>query len=479
MPELARRVGSLPWIADGIEGLREFEAVKGLVLLADAEHTARLIEEPWVVEGRNYQALQSLRLLKNNHLETLDKIMSHPTISDGITDQEAKILATLTTAADPVGYYLDDHNLLDKLLDPEQVTLEERTITLPLAGETDITIIRTRPGADRTMDFLEHSVRSIEEFMGLPFPQRQVILLFVRAPGGGIHQGTHVQIRANERVTSGRSMLEILAHEASHYYWTGLPGWLVEGAATFMESVVKDTPHGSRGLEPCRLAQTIAELEDLVPDPMSFDYHDCEYTLGARLFHDLYRNMDSTTFRLAFRRLYLHTALNVSDDECDNYGTTICHVKEAFITYVPEETRSVVEDVVTRRYGRADLPDASIRGVVTGPDGQPPGRMALTVNRGGQVLLWADIAADGGFDVVVQSGSYTLVFSVAVDSEYQFVGWYDGRGSITTDPSQAFRVIVEGADVEGTEIRLPTDADGLLCPPGSWRSLGTGNCTSQ
>ena len=115
--------------------------------------------------------------------------MSHPTISDGVTDQEAKILATLTTAADPVGYYLDDHDLLDKLLDPEQVTLEGRTITLPLAGETDITIIRTRPRTDLTMDFLEHSVRSIEEFMGRPFPRRQVIYLFVEAPGGAIKHG--------------------------------------------------------------------------------------------------------------------------------------------------------------------------------------------------------------------------------------------------------------------------------------------------
>ena len=179
----------------------------------------------------------------------------------------------------------------------------------------------------------------------------------------------------------------------------------------------------------------------------------------------------------AFRRLYLHTVFDVSDDECDDHGTTICHVKEAFTTYVPEEARPVVEDVITRWYGRADLPDASVRGVVTGPDGRPPGTIALTFDRRGQTGqgLWVNIASDGAFDVVVQSGSYILAVRVAVGSRYQFVGWYDGRG-ITTDPSQAFEVIVAGADVEGVDIMLPADTDGLLCPAGSSRSSRTGNC---
>ena len=475
MPELARKIAGLPWIEDGMEELRELNAARGLILLADAGHAARLIEEPWVVEGRNFPALQALQVLKHSHPETLDKIMSHPTISDGITDQEAKILATLTTAANPVGYFLEDADLLDKLLDSEQVLLEERTITLPLAGETDITIIRTRPGADRTMDFMEQSVRNIEEFMGLPFPRRQVVYLFVDAPGGGINLGTHVQIRASEQVTSGESMFNLVAHETSHYYWKGLPSWLSEGAATLMESVVADTLRRPPDTEPCLLASTIAEFETLASDPTSFDYYDCEYSLGTNLLYEMYQNMDDTTFRLAFRRLYLHTAFSISDDECDDYGTTICHVKEAFSAYVPEETRSVVEDVITRRYGRTDLPDASIRGVVTGPDRRTLGRIALRVSRGGQGP-WVDIPPDGAFDVVVQSGAYILEVRILVESEYRFVGWYDGSGSITTDPSQALQVIVEGSDVEGIEVRLPTDIDGLLCPSGSRRSSRTGSC---
>ena len=354
IPEMAKKIGSLPWIEDGITSA-ELSAVRGLILLANLGHSASLLEQPWVVEGRNYPALEALWIIAVNQPEELTRIMSHPTVTDGITDQEAKIIATLGFVLDP--------DLLDKLLDPAQVTLEERTITLPLAGETDISIVRTRPGADHTMDLLERAVRSIEEFMGLPFPQRQAIYLFEEAPSGGNvgeNLQTHVSILADEQTLSGELMLSLLAHETSHYYWTGLPRWIIEGAATFLESIAKNTLCGSLDYPPCAFARSIAELEDLERDPSApWDSRLCHYKFGERLFRDLYRNMDDTTFRLAFRRLHLHTVFNVSDHECDDYSTTICHVKEAFTTYAPEETASVVEEVIARWYDGTEPYDLS------------------------------------------------------------------------------------------------------------------------
>ena len=72
------------------------------------------------------------------------------------------------------------------------------------------------------MDLLEHSVRSIEELMGFPFPRRQLIFLFEEAPGGGAHKDTHVHIRQDEQVDARSfqgATLTVLVHEASHYYW--------------------------------------------------------------------------------------------------------------------------------------------------------------------------------------------------------------------------------------------------------------------
>lgn len=174
MPDAASKIGAMSWIKDGIEK-EEFNAVRGLFRLVNDGYSADFIDQPWVVNGSNLTALDTLWRLAANKPEKLAKIMSHPTISDGMSHQEAKIITVLTPGSNP--------DLVDKLLDPAQVTLEERTINLPLAGETELSIIRTLPGRDASMDSLEHAVRRIEHFMGLPFPQRQVIYHFVDSPG--------------------------------------------------------------------------------------------------------------------------------------------------------------------------------------------------------------------------------------------------------------------------------------------------------
>ena len=138
------------------------------------------------------------------------------------------------------------------------------------------------------------------------------------------------------------------------------PGSVGEGAAEFLASMAKNTLHGPLDNAPCALARSIAELEGLDDDSStSWDARLCAYSLGERLYRDLYRNMDDTTFRLAFRRLYLHTEFDDPGDECTTATATICHVKEAFGTYVPKETAETVEKVIARWYDGAEPYDPS------------------------------------------------------------------------------------------------------------------------
>ena len=132
----------------------------------------------------------------------------------------------------------------------------------------------------------------------------------------------------------------ILSSFVGHYYWkSGTAGWIDEGAITFTESMAWDALHGPPLPGPCAL-RSIAELEDLERNPStSGAVRSCHYSLGERLFRDLYRSMDDTTFRLAFRRLYVHTLFDGPNDGCD----TICRVKTAFTTDIPEETAAAVE----------------------------------------------------------------------------------------------------------------------------------------
>ncbi len=585
MPNLATKIENLPWIADGISTY-ELWAASGLIGLALAGYGDSLLDLPWVIEGRIHPALESLSSLEEHYPEVLDRIMAHPNISDGITEQEAKTIA-------PLYLMTSNPDLQNALLDPDRVSLEERIIELALSGERELTIIRTRPGMDLTMDLLERSVRNIEEFMGVPFPRQQLIFFFEEGrSGGGNWLIGHVSIGADEQSLSEERMLALLTHEASHYYWNGRTHWTREGAATFFESITRNTPNGTLDQAPCALHRTIGELDDR-GDDRSVPWN-CYYSLGERLFHDLYRNMDETNFRLAFRRLYLHTVFNDSFDERGSDAPVISHVKEAFTTYASGETTAIVERVISRWYDAGELHDLSgiddspveagitaiagrilqaslshsrggapvstvavegdrntglylnleysyehtggpdrlpieiavsfedgfefrrmrtnlplpvdsarrthsiwlpraealgrywvqaywegqkiaettfesvrvadrrsIRGVVTAPQGRLPGIVTLSAYRGAERFS-VEAGPSGVFALEVPFGSYILELHILVGSEQHLVGWYDGRRSVTANPNQAFEIVVDGASVNGVAIGIPAMNDASI-----------------
>ena len=367
------------------------EAARALMRLAakDPWLADRLKAEPWVVEGTNYPALIALGEASISIREHVTRLKDHPAIQDGISEQEAMILATAGGTAIDVGDGkggIARHATIGSLLDPEQTDIEVRTINLPLAEEVELAIIRPFPSdacADPlTMDYIEQSVRTIEDFMGFAFPMNPVVFLFdLNSTGGGQRFDTYINIgadasrecvRGHSRRAGGvEQWLQLLAHEAAHHYWYYSDGdpsdWLVEGAAVFMSHVVIDNLHLSLGaieqqyLEranaPCTLVDSISELEGrgYPSDDDWWRHNDCKYVLGMLFLHDLHKNMDEVAFRQGFRRLYLaaHDVIP-QDRECQrevfrgHYG---CVVKEAFQAYVPEDDSAAVEEIFTRHYG--------------------------------------------------------------------------------------------------------------------------------
>ena len=340
-PEQAAQIEDMLWIADGIQGEEEYRAARGLIELADSGHLPKFTEEPWVVEGRNYAALQNLASsnISFDPPEVFNWVVDHPALNDGISDREAKILAALAVPSDASN------------LDPDAVVIEERTITLPLAGVVELTIIWTSPGPHTAMDMLESALRRIEATMGLPFPRRQVIYkIEPDGPQFGYYGDTYVHL-SGYRTHS--QLKGTVAHEAAHYYWSwpvaswaslGVNhAWVSEGAAEFLTHLDEDITYGVEPGSVCDL-NLIPEVEQL-----PFDGPKCWYQIGHRFYLDLYRAMDETNFRLAFRRWFLHTLHATS--VCDGDGTTYCRVMEAFTTYASEDNRATVEDLINRWYG--------------------------------------------------------------------------------------------------------------------------------
>ena len=193
--EVASLVVSLGWVQDGIENL-EVDAIQELAWLTNnnAEGALRIVGMPFLaaIEPPDVSALVSLRQLAAFRPEAFAGVMSHTALRDGIADEVTPIVATL------YGVATTNSSLIGVLLNRSRILLERRIIALPLSGEVILDIIRTAPGAARSMNLLERSVREAEAFMGVPFPTKHVVLLYenaVIASFAGANFGTHIAIR--------------------------------------------------------------------------------------------------------------------------------------------------------------------------------------------------------------------------------------------------------------------------------------------
>ena len=386
--EAGRALRSLTWVADGVIESEEYATEFLIYSAIDRENLFYdLMDTLWLEAGNIEEltrALESLEQLADFDLEAAESILLMPfldtlepadlvaldslsrltddedafwqvmddeDISDGIDDEEAKLVAILG------GVNEYDPGLVATLLDFSRITVEQRTIELPLAGLVTLAIIRTGPGSARSMEILEDSVRNIEDFMGEPFPQRYVALLFEGLSEDfteGINDGTYMAIlvdydanQVSDELDSSPGM--IIAHEVAHYYWRNGRNWLVEGASEFTaaisEAVRVDRRSDLTAFPPCSFVETVSDLEDRdygPEDPIS----NCEYSLGSRLFLDLYFNLDDADFRRGFRDLYLAARETPVEEDNPDSGAGIKELRIAFEENADPDT----VDAVTARW---------------------------------------------------------------------------------------------------------------------------------
>ena len=328
------RIMDMPWFSDGLNHHEAASLVDiGNIAHDRGEAAHSILGMPFLraLEPSDAAALESLGLILAESPEDFDRIISHPAIADGITDDETPLIAPLH----PIIQY--NPALAIELLDPNRALLEYRTIDLPLAGETRLTIVRIQPGAARSMDALERSVRAIEGYMGAPFPTNFILLLFADAlPGSsdGLNVRTNIAIHPKYDVGDDNEKselaLHVIAHEAAHYYWRGGSQWLDEGAANLLAFVARGyksdylvDPYSP----PCDITSNISSLEQA--DTTEFnDVSGCHFALGERLFLDLRRTLGEEEFQKGFRALYLSV-----DDFADIEAIPprgIDHLRDAF-----------------------------------------------------------------------------------------------------------------------------------------------------
>ena len=345
-PEFAAAVQALAWVQDGVD---DSEAGAAEALIVAALEFPPILQMPFVqsMDSLDVAALVSLYALSQEHgLNYLQQVMSHWWLADGITDDQTNVVAVLERV-------IPRPELFRVLLDPTLTYVEERLITLPLAGPVRLSVIRANAqSADAagspTMDLLEQAVRSQEEFMGVAFPQNHAIVLVADVHRFGGTGGSDAIIVSNYAEHRG-----VIAHEVAHTYWAWGPTWVAEGGASFLDVIshraYDGTPLPTRELR-CTLFSTLAQLERSELRWEAIFASGCNYFLGRGIFRELYNQLGDEAFRRGFGRFYLavrHDSYSSTCTEDDRYA---CYLREAFTEDATPEQAAIVEDVLKRRY---------------------------------------------------------------------------------------------------------------------------------
>ena len=233
-------------------------------------------------------------------LELYERAMGYPALDGGVTDYWAKVIPMLR----------DDPELMDRVFDRRAVTIEERTVSLPLAGTVELSIVRIEQGSGVRMDDLEYAARLSECLVGIPLPSQQLMVLI--RPGVDTFAYKHPAYVAMDTQLDqeGEGLRSLLVHEVAHDYWWEQP-WIAEGAASFTEFVNSHV----QTLRPLHWKQHLCPNVDSISayDRAHKEWQEseegspygCSYAVGSGLLADLYHVLGTEEFALGFSKLYL------------------------------------------------------------------------------------------------------------------------------------------------------------------------------
>ncbi len=334
---LARTALGFPWVADGIAD-GEWSALSRLASLAasDLPLASRLSKMPFLTtsfEQHDDWALYYLADLRTRFPDEYTLLVKQGWFLDGLSDDEAALVNVLGYQ---VRISLDEFR---KLVVAHFA--ESKIISAPLAGDIQLTVFALNPEArdSATVTQVEQAILALESFMDVPFPQKEVILLFA-SPGRftgysvtgdelwSLYTGTHLVV--NPRLGQGKTTSDtdhIIVHElARYYFWEGAKNlWPTGGGAGFMASYVFDRLYGKSleerkkdltastgGVSYCnKIGITrVQKLVDMVAEVgivahIQTPYYICNYILGEWLLLNLYETMGPDPFRAAWKEIYL------------------------------------------------------------------------------------------------------------------------------------------------------------------------------
>ncbi len=302
-------------------------------------------------------------------LISIPEIVEQVWVRDGISERDAILVMALISAQ--FRSFSEYEGLLLR-----QPNLAQRTLTLPLAGDVELYVVRKTefPPNDPTLDLMEQITRQLEEFMGVPFPLDAAVILIIEPdiaagedPQYGVAYALGAHIEMVAPLYNEGAHLAVF-HEMSHLYWgghTGAPPWWTEGAAGFLPDYARDAL-GHESLSTRRsnlLEDTERECWDRGIDNISDYYHVeetnspfaadrgiCVYAFGELFLMEMYLLLGHDATSAAMRQLYV--------DARDSGWTepiTDQQIYDVLAANVPEGMEAEFYDLFDRLHGGANV----------------------------------------------------------------------------------------------------------------------------
>ena len=308
--ELARRIAVLSWLVDDVTE-EEAAAVRLLNQVAAFDiELARRISGNSLFADKGIllsYVLNSLNSLAYSETGALTKLTGQPWFADGLDEEEAALVTTLGWVNEKSPALYDD------LLSNRYT--HYRAVSLPLAGDVNIWVLQNTPFPpdEDLLTVIEETARISEQFLRVPFPTTDIILLVVDDVGGrygyaGGHLSTFMVL------TRRPSGVPSVRHETAHYYFGLGPQWLSEGGAEFIAAYVKDRT-GVQSIAD-RMAGVAREVQSLCTEAMEienirhFSYvhgrtgHYCPYGMGENLLLNIFETFGEDVLASALGELF-------------------------------------------------------------------------------------------------------------------------------------------------------------------------------
>ena len=269
--------------------------------------------------------------------------MSHPALSNGITDAQTTLVAAAGT--------LREAEEVRRMLNPGYADIEILSKGTELTPNLRISIVRTgSQGQPWTAEGVWEAVEFAERTMQLPLPLNHVIVVlndkaFIENYGGtnfGFAFGYDPEDEQPRDTLDGYYFQSGNVHETAHYYWHSYADWIDEGVANTFEYMYGVETGVSPGLlevtrrKDCE-AHDLEMLTEWNPEQQELDRFHCNYFLGHMLFLELLENLGTDEFNAGLRELYRLSLAAKDTDETPG----ITEVRQAFRDHNPLSSKSI------------------------------------------------------------------------------------------------------------------------------------------